>query len=385
MKRFAMALMVVSALVAPATALGQAPPNDNYLSPVEINQFQTPLSSEQFRDFQDTTNATVQNDLFLPEGAGGGGPEFTVCGGSFVYGKTVWYDFFPHLNGQVRVLTTGFDTVVGLVPYDSNGRPIASEWTCADDPTPTTIEEVTFNVTAGRNYSLQIGGFAGFLPADPASADSGSLELRFNYFPDRDGDGVFDSADACIDTPGTLSNGCRPPPPPPPPPDTDGDGVPDPLEPAGCVGDRAVLDSNDNGCSDLDKFAPRWNFDPGVWFVRRGGRVVVLGVVVQHLRVGELPSRARVSVQCQPRRACKSKPRTASRKGGVSFPALQGKRLRAGVKVIVRITKKGYVGRWRRYRIGKGKFLRPGSARDEGCLRPGSSRLRRSGTCPAVR
>jgi hypothetical protein len=43
--------------------------------------------------------------------------------------------------------------------------------------------------------------------------------------PDRDGDGVLDTLDACPDQAGSQPNGCNPPP--PPPPDRDGDGKSD--------------------------------------------------------------------------------------------------------------------------------------------------------------
>jgi OOP family OmpA-OmpF porin len=74
---------------------------------------------------------------------------------------------------------------------------------------------------------------------------------------DRDGDGVFDTEDACPDTPGVRTgdpktNGC--PPPPPPPPDRDGDGIPDAEDACPDVPGVRTDDPKTNGCpSDRDK------------------------------------------------------------------------------------------------------------------------------------
>lgn len=74
---------------------------------------------------------------------------------------------------------------------------------------------------------------------------------------DRDGDGIFDSEDACPDTPGVRTddpktNGC--PPPPPPPPDRDGDGIPDSEDACPDVPGVRTDDPKTNGCpSDRDK------------------------------------------------------------------------------------------------------------------------------------
>jgi OOP family OmpA-OmpF porin len=71
---------------------------------------------------------------------------------------------------------------------------------------------------------------------------------------DRDGDGVFDTEDACPDTPGVRTddpktNGC-----PPPPPDRDRDGIPDSEDACPDVPGVRTDDPKTNGCpSDRDK------------------------------------------------------------------------------------------------------------------------------------
>src|SRR5215210_6021028 len=116
---------VVAALLAlPATAYAQAPPvNDNYLDSLRLNDPGTRLERrDTLRDTRDTTNATTQADVFNPPQSGGP-PELTSCDGAS-FGKTVWYDFYPDVNGLVRVRASGYDTVFAVVPFNrSSGRP----------------------------------------------------------------------------------------------------------------------------------------------------------------------------------------------------------------------------------------------------------------------
>jgi OOP family OmpA-OmpF porin len=78
---------------------------------------------------------------------------------------------------------------------------------------------------------------------------------------DRDADGVFDTEDACPDTPGARTddpktNGCPPPPvsappppaPPPQPPDRDGDGIPDGEDACPDVAGVRTEDPKSSGC-----------------------------------------------------------------------------------------------------------------------------------------
>lgn len=418
---------VLALAVVPASAQAVAPANDNYFSAQRINQPDS-LLQDDFQDFtKNTTDATVQADLFTP-GPGGGGAEITRCdfssGRQAYYGKTVWYDFFPDVDGEVLLQAAGFDAVIGLVPYEfDTAEPFFDEWVCADDPDAAATETALFDVEAGRSYSIQIGGWGGDEGqpgAGPANADSGNLEFKFHFFPDSDGDGVLDQDDQCVDQPGKASlqgcpdddndnirnsedncpsqagplsfGGC---------PDTDGDGRRDPDDacptvkgdlPNGCPspadpdGDGVLndqcpdensrpRDENNNGCLDLRTFSPTWIFKPDNYFVRRAGRVVLLGVGVKRFGVAGAPRGARVVVTCT-RGECRRMVKRA--KGRVLFGRLRGEDLRAGAKVTIRVTAAGYVGRARVYTIKKNDL----SATNR-CLLPGSPRLRAS--CSPVR
>jgi hypothetical protein len=422
-----LAAMLVLAVV-PASAYAAPPPNDDYLAAQRINQPGSLLQDE-FEDLtKNTDEATVEADLFGP--GGDAGPEITRCdfanGRQVHYGKTVWYDFFPDVDGVVLIQAAGFDAVIGMVPYNfSNARPFFDEWVCADHPTQAASESAVFDVSEGRSYSIQIGGYAGEGPT-PLVPKSGDLEFGFTFFPDTDGDGVLDQDDQCVDQPGKaslqgcpdddnddirnsqdrcptqagplnfggcpdsdgdgkpdpddacpavqgdLANGC---PSPPPPPDADGDGVLDNGADK-CLGENSrPRDENNNGCLDLRTFSPTWIFKPGSYFDRRGGRIVLLGLSVKRFGVSGAPRGARVVVTCTQRECRRMAKRANSR---ALFGRLRGEELPAGVRVTIRVTAPGYVGRARVYTIKKNDF----SATNR-CLLPGSPRLRAS--CSPVR
>jgi hypothetical protein len=395
------ALLVLA--VAPAIASAAPPDNDDYWFSTRINQ-PGDLLQDDFQDLTTNTDeATEQADLFDPGGGGGGGPEVTQCnfasGREVYYGKTVWWDFFPDVDGVVRIQANGFDTVIGLVPYDfDTAEPFRDEWTCADDPALTTGETEDFDVEAGRSYSIQIGGYGGE-DGTHIPFKSGDLEFTFKFFPDTDGDGVLDQSDDCLTAPGlakfagcpdadddgvpeppdacpgvkgSLANGCNPP---PPRPDADHDNVFD-DGPDQCVGeDASARDANRNGCLDLRRLEPKWIFKPDSFFVRRSGRVVLLGIEIERFGVTNVPKGARVVVTCT-RRACRRMSKRANSR--VLFRQLAGDKLRAGIKVIIRVTAPGYVGAARVYTIKRNDY-----ATKSRCLMPGSPRLRTG--CSPVR
>ena len=190
---------VVAALLAlPASAYAQAPINDNYLDSLRLNDPGTRLERrDTLRDTRDTTSATVQGDVFSPPQSGGP-PERTTCDGAS-YGKTVWYDFYPDVNGAVRLRASGFDNVLTVVPFDINtARPDFSKALCTNASSSTT-EEFIVQVRGGRSYSVQIGGVNGA---------GGPLEFLFDFLADTDGDGVPDTVDRCDRLAGPLANGC---------------------------------------------------------------------------------------------------------------------------------------------------------------------------------
>jgi hypothetical protein len=398
------ALLVLA--VAPSMAVAAPPINDDYLDGLAINSDGS-LLQDHFQDLsKNTDEATVQEDPDLFGDSGGAFPEVTLCDlGSRQahYGKTVWWIFFPDVDGVVRVQASGFDAVIGLVPYDrATDEPFYDEWFCADDPAATTTETEFFDVQRGRAYTVQIGGWGGDEGdpgAGPDNAASGDLEFFFDFFPDSDGDTILDQDDDCDTTPGldkfkgcpdadddgvpeppdacpgvkgTLANGCNPP---PPRPDNDHDGVFD-DGPDQCVGeDASARDANRNGCLDLQRLNPKWILKPDSFFVRRNGRVVLLGIEIKRFGVTNVPKGARVVVTCT-RKACRRMSKRANSR--VLFRQLAGDKLRAGVKVTIRVTAPGYVGAARVYTIKRNDY-----ATKSRCLTPGSPRLRTS--CSALR
>jgi hypothetical protein len=193
----AAALILAIAVGAPA-ATAAPPENDNYLAATALNA----PGSEMPRDTvtypaTDTSEATLQADLMSPPAAGGP-PEPNACGATPL-DRTVWYRFFPDVDGRVKLQAVGFDTTLALVPFTSVDSPLPQGYTCANQRDDT-IERLEEPVEAGTGYAVQAGGAAGA---------AGILQISFTFLPDRDGDGVTDEEDRCPRRPGTA-NGCPP-------------------------------------------------------------------------------------------------------------------------------------------------------------------------------
>jgi hypothetical protein len=192
---------VAAALLAlPAASYAQsAPVNDPYLQSLRLNDPGSRLERrDTLRDTRDTTNATVQTDVFSPPQSGGPA-ELTACNGAS-FGKTVWYDFYPDVSGLARLRASGFDTVLAVVPFNRrSARPNFDSALCSNASSSTT-EEFLVEVRRGGSYSIQVGG---------VNNAGGPLEFLFDFLADTDGDGVLDTADRCRALAGTTrNNGC---------------------------------------------------------------------------------------------------------------------------------------------------------------------------------
>jgi hypothetical protein len=194
----AAAVLVLAAAAGPQSAFAAPPDNNQYLAATALNA----PGSEMPRDtvsspVTDTSEATLQADLFSPPSAGGP-PEPTACGASPL-DRTVWYRFFPDVDGRMKLQAVGFDTTLALVPFTSVRSPQPQGYTCANlrDDTIETLEEP---VEAGAGYAVQAGGAAGA---------AGILQVSFTFLPDRDGDRVTDDHDHCPRHRGTA-DGCPP-------------------------------------------------------------------------------------------------------------------------------------------------------------------------------
>lgn len=299
------ALTAVAACVGASQA--QAREFDDYLESGSLN---TPGERLERRDTlrvrQDTTAATVQSDVFNPPRSGGPA-ELTTCG-STAYGHTVWYDFYPDVQGSVRLRASGYDSVITVVPFNrTTFVPSFDRALCVNRETANSTEEFLVQVERGRAYTIQIGG---------VGAAAGMLDFQFDFFADTDGDGVFDENDNCRTLAGTRRNGC-----------------PVTLRVDSTLRARAV---------------------PG------GIEVVSLAVTA--------PRRSRVAASCS--RGCAREVQRSQ--GTVRLRRVQGRRLDAGASIVIRVTRRGAIGKYIRYRILDGNFKRV-----ERCTLPGSRKPRR--------
>jgi hypothetical protein len=278
------AAATTAALTVTATpALASPPANDNYLASTELNQRGTSLPPT-LMDQVDTTEATTQPDLFNPgpdgQPLGGAGAEPTSCQGT-VFGKTVWWDFHPKVDGGVEIKTAGFDNVVSVYQWSEKTSRIVRTVGCQDTGGLTEDLVLPDEVKAGKAYTVQVGGVAG--PGGVVAG--GPLQFELDFFADTDGDGFFDDeGDKCRTTPGPRSFG---------------------------------------GCPPELNVAPVIRFDS-----------TPTGITIRQLLVGHLPKGARVRVKC---RGCRTVSTTA-RRSTVEFKTLAGRNVNKGTKVQIRVT-----------------------------------------------
>ncbi len=225
--------VAVAALATFAPVADAVPPsNDDWELADAINGGNPPVQGTTYNVSADTDEATEQDW------------EFTQCGDS-VYGKTVWWDIFPNVPGWVFVTASGYDAVIGTVPWDSQNL-YTNEWFCDDDPSDVTTESAAFFLDSNRSHSIQIGGFAGYASdgADESTADSGLVEVKVTFYADRDRDGILEAPaqppDRCPEQQGTAANqGCG---------DRDVDGIVDPDDQ--CIDQKGS--ARHAGCPDTD-------------------------------------------------------------------------------------------------------------------------------------
>lgn len=310
MRTFGIVVALALLLGVPAAAHGAppgAPVNDDYLTSLQLNAPDSRLErTNTLRDVRDTTRASVQGDVFVPQQRPGGPTEATTCGASGSYGKTVWYDFYPDVSGIARIRANGYDTAISVVPFNRRTAvPNFGGRRCIND-SASTNEELLARVVKGRAYTIQIGG---------VGDAGGNLEFLFDFLADTDGDGVLDDVDRCRRLRGPASEA----------------GCPERVRASVTLRARPLADG------------------------------------IQLLGLGVKASRgARVSVRCAGCRSQSKRNRT-KRMRTLSFGALRGERLRAGTKLVIRVARRNAVGAYFSYRITRGNFrktercLNPGS------------------------
>ena len=129
---------------------------------------------------------------------GGGQDEPLGCNGT-PYGKTVWYDLAPQVNGGVQIRATGFNTVVAVYEWNEADSKIIEDVGCSANAAS---EDLLLNVRGKRKYTIQVGGVAN---------TGGPLALKVDFFPDTDADEILDALDKCPTTPGIERFGGCPP------------------------------------------------------------------------------------------------------------------------------------------------------------------------------
>jgi len=301
------AALTLLALTAPE-AFAAPPINDNYLSSLRLNDPGSRLDrTNTLVDNRATAEATTQADVFAPPRSGGPA-EQTTCQGA-QYGHTVWYDFYPDVDGLVRLRASGYDAVVNLVPFNRQTLiPDFGGATCSNQSAGGATEELLTSVKAGKAYTVQVG----------AVGEAGNLVFQFDYLADTDGDGVLDNVDDCprLPAPG-RKNGCPP---------------------------RVLADATLRAQPTADG-------------------VMLLGLTVS------APHGARVRVRCSPG-GCPAQARTAA---AVGFPRLRGAKLRAGTTLSIYVTRRGAIGTYLRYRISRGNFSKVKRCLDPGSTKPRTS------------
>ena len=305
--RIALAVLVLALAAGVPNAHAAPPDNDNYLAATAVNTpgAEMPRETVSYPE-TDTAEATLQSDLFAPPSSGGS-PEPSACGATPL-GRTVWYRFFPDVDGRIDLQSVGFDTTLALVPFTSVESPLPQGYTCSnrrDDR----IETLAAPVEAGTGYAVQAGG---------AGGAAGILQVSFTFVPDRDGDGFADDNDRCPRTPG-MANGCPP---------------------------RMTV-----------SIAYKYDNAPG-------------GATFRFLAVGGAPRGSRVDVRCS--RGCRHQ-RLKVRKKILRVKSFRGRFMPAGAAIEVRVTKRGWIGAYRKFTVSVGDV-----STTDGCLQPGSTKPRRS-------
>jgi len=317
-RRF-LVIVPLAVLALPAQALAQTPApncvspspcNDAYLQSIPVNRRGEELPQDAIKDIRDTSATTTQTDLFAPP-ATGGGAERLDCSGT-TYGKTVWYDMHPTINGTADIKAAGLDAAISVYEFDPATSRITSRLNCVSEPGGIS-EEMLVDVKAGKSYTIQIGGIS--TAAGPAG---GMLEFTFEFFGNRDGDTFLDALDKCPMQPGTQ-----------------------------------------DGCPRELRATPTLRAAP-----------TAKGIKIASLRV-EAPKGAKVRARCK-RRCRFTQTRTVTGEA-VSFSRLRGRSLRAGAVLEVLVTKPDSIGVHTSWKISRGGFkrtnrcLQPGSTRPSKC------------------
>jgi hypothetical protein len=176
------ALLVLAALPASAAAQQPVPPpnSDDYLDSYLLNNGNPIIGGDVRAIAVDTTNYTLQDDMFVPAGqpSQGGPSEPRVCEDSGApYANTVWAAFQSRDYGTMEISAASgtFDEVIRVVPFKSlqDAAPILPGG-CFDDlgGSQQTARGIIF---PKQWYAVQVGGVkAGTAPV------GGPMQVKFD-------------------------------------------------------------------------------------------------------------------------------------------------------------------------------------------------------------
>jgi hypothetical protein len=331
--RVVLVAMCVVGVCAPS-ALAAAPRNDDFLRSIWINDA-APLTTEEWNDIRRTDEATTQDDLKSVDRngdpLGGGGAENTRCGQT-TFGKTVWYDFKPHVSGGVQLNVSGFNLAVVVYEYDEEPfRLDQIGCAVAQDSRRVVLRLESTQIRKGRRYTVQVGG----VRSGP-DFDSGMMDFTFRFLPDRDEDSVFDISDGCPRQPG--------------------------------------LDTSEGGQGCPPTLNPSWD---------HGFERVSSGIRLTSLEITDLRSGAEVTARCRRCGDLSQRVTVADGARRVRLSKFVGPTLPAGADLRVRVTRKnttkgryrfGAIGRYWRFTVTSDGLV-VSAVR---CLRPGSTTPRRT-------
>jgi hypothetical protein len=178
------ALLVITALPASAAAQQPVPPpnSDNYLDSYLLNNGSPIISGDVRAIAVDTTNYTLQDDMFVPAGqpAQGGPREPRVCEGytnPSSYANTVWAAFQSRDYGTMEISAASgtFDEVIRVVPFKSlqDAAPILPGG-CYDD-LGGSQETARGLVFPKQWYAVQVGGVSG-----TTAPQGGPMQVKFD-------------------------------------------------------------------------------------------------------------------------------------------------------------------------------------------------------------
>jgi hypothetical protein len=345
-KTLSLAVTLLAAL--PAAASAQAPVTppdaDNYLAPYFVHQDQPLRVGDVFAIQADTTNYTVQDDMFFPNSqnsAGGGPPEPTVCEGyqnPSTYGNTIWAVFHSADYGTMNVSAASgnFDEVIRVIPFEDPETDATPQLpgACYDDLAGSQ-ESAQGLVFPNQYYAVQVGGTINA----SSPVQGGPMQVKFDLGgpPAVDGQAfLFWKLQPLRVTSLSAKNVTR--------------------------GAKITLSCTKRACKTKRKTASKVAWQSPVTgvgptssaFRMKGGRAGGAG--------GGRPHKSF---------------RPIAHSAATKFTLLKNKRMKKGAKITLRITAPGFIGKHFQWTVKRNSIT---SAKVR-CTDPGSSKPKRTGTC----